>query len=55
VLFSSDTLAGGDGAEGQPEDVAAAAEDLGIDLDGLRLFSFDAYRLQSALGEALAP
>ena len=55
VLFSSDTLAGGDAVDGQPEDVAAAAKDLGIDLDGLRLFSFDAYRLQSALGEALAP
>jgi hypothetical protein len=55
VLFSSDTLAGGDAVDGQPEDVAAAAKDLDIDLDGLRLFSFDAYRLQSALGEALAP
>ena len=55
VLFSSDTLAGGDEAEGQPDDVAATAQDLDIDLDGLRLFSFDAYRLQSALGQALAP
>jgi hypothetical protein len=55
VLFSSDTLAGDDGTDGQPETVAGAANDLGIDLDGLQLFSFDAYRLQSALGEALAP
>ena len=55
VLFSSDTLAGGDAVDGQPEDVAAAAKDLDIDLDGLRLFSFDAYRLQSVLGQALAP
>src|SRR5918998_388759 len=36
VLFSSDTLAGGDEAEGQPDDVAAAAKDLDIDLDGMR-------------------
>ena len=55
VLFSSDTLAGGDGPEGQPDTVVRAASDLGIDLISLRLFSFDAYRLQSALGEALAP
>ena len=55
VLFSSDTLADGDGPDGQPEGVARAAQDLDIDLDGLQLFSFDAYRLQSALGEALAP
>jgi hypothetical protein len=55
VLFSSDTLADGDRPDGQPEEVARAAQDLDIDLDGLQLFSFDAYRLQSALGEALAP
>jgi hypothetical protein len=55
VLFSSETLADGDGPGGQPEGVARAAQDLDIDLDRLQLFSFDAYRLQSALGEALAP
>ncbi len=55
VLFSSDTLAGGDDPAGHPEAVARAAGDLGIALDGLGLFSFDAYRLQSALGEAMAP
>ena len=55
VLFSSDTLAADDGPDGQSDTVARAADDLGIDLDGLQLFSFDAYRLQSALGEALAP
>jgi hypothetical protein len=55
VLFTSDTLAGADGSDGQPDAVARAATGLGIDLDGLRLFSFDAYRLQSALGEGLAP
>jgi hypothetical protein len=55
VLFSSDSLADGDESIGQPDDVGRAANDLEIDLDGLRLFSFDAYRLQSALGERLAP
>lgn len=55
VLFSSDTLVDGDGPGAQPDTVARVASDLGIDLAGLRLFSFDAYRLQSALGEELAP
>lgn len=55
VLFSSDTLAGGEAADGQPDAVVRAAQQLSIDLHSLRLFSFDAYRLQSALGEALAP
>jgi len=55
VLFSSDTLADSDGPVAQPDAVARAARDLDIDLDRLRLFSYDAYRLQSALGEALAP
>jgi hypothetical protein len=55
MLFSSDTLAGGDGPVEPPDVVARAAGDLDIDLDDLRLFSYDAYRLQSALGEALAP
>ena len=55
VLFSSDTLAGDGEPDGQSDAVARAANDLGIDLDGLQLFSFDSYRLQSALGEALAP
>ena len=55
VLFSSDTLATGDEHAEQSETVVRAAGELGIDLDGLRLFSYDAYRLQSALGEAMAP
>ena len=56
MLFSGETLAGGgDRTDGQPDAVARAATDLGIDLDNLRLFSFDAYRLQSALGKGLAP
>lgn len=54
VLFSSDTMADA-GPEEQPVAVTTAADGLGIDLDGLQLFSFDAYRLQSALGERLAP
>ncbi len=55
MLFSSDTLADGDDQADHPEVVARAAAGLGIDLDALGLFSFDAYRLQSALGEELAP
>ena len=55
VLFSSDTLADGDGPVEQPDIVARAAGELDIDLGDLRLFSYDAYRLQSAIGEALAP
>ena len=55
LLFSSDTLTAGDAPDGPPDAVALAATELGIDLDSLQLFSFDAYRLQSALGEGLAP
>ena len=55
VLFSSDTRAAGDGPDHHPDAVRDVADGLGIDLDGLQLFSFDAYRLQSGLGEALAP
>ena len=55
VLFSSDTLAGADEPDGQWEAVARAATALDIDLDRLELFSFDAYRLQTALGEGLTP
>ncbi|WP_250036433.1 hypothetical protein [Paractinoplanes maris] len=55
VLFSSDTLGDADDRAEQPEVVARAAGGLGIDLDDLGLFSVDAYRLQSALGEGLAP
>jgi hypothetical protein len=55
VLFSSDTLAAGGAPEGQPEAVTRAAAELGIDLDRLQLFSYDAYRLQSAIGEGLTP
>ena len=55
VLFSDATLADGGDHGDHSEMVAQAAADLGIDLDTLGLFSFDAYRLQSALGERLAP
>ena len=55
LLFSSDTLTAGDAVDGPPDAVARAAGELAIDLDRLQLFSFDAYRLQSALGEGLAP
>lgn len=55
VLFSSDALADADIADDPPEAVGRAAADLGIDLNTLELFSFDAYRLQAALGEGLAP
>jgi hypothetical protein len=55
VLFSSDTLADANGPDGQPQAVAVAATALDIDLDRLQLFSFDAYRLQAALGEGLTP
>ena len=56
VLFSSETLEAAD-APGQPQPpvVEQAAVQADVDLPTLRLFSFDAYRLQSALGEALAP
>ena len=55
VLFSDDTLAAAGDEDGRPEVVTRAAAGLGIDPDDLELFSFDAYRLQSALGEGLAP
>lgn len=55
VLFSDGTVPGGDAEGGHPEVVTRAAAGLGIDLDGLETFSFDAYRLQSALGAELAP
>jgi hypothetical protein len=55
VLFSDDTLAAGDEPADQPPDVARVAAGLGVDLDSLALFSLDAYRLQSALGEEMAP
>lgn len=58
LLFTSDTAA----ASGSDADGTAAAgvvsdkaTELGIDLAGLTLFSDDAYLLQAALGEALAP
>ena len=55
VLFSSDTLAP-DAVDGDhPESVVRAAAKAGVDLDTLGLFSFDAYRVQSALGEGMAP
>ncbi|MGK5683619.1 hypothetical protein [Actinoplanes sp. URMC 104] len=55
VLFGDDTLAAAGDAAGGSEAVAGAAAGLGIDLDALALFSVDAYRLQSALGERMAP
>jgi hypothetical protein len=55
VLFGDDALIDVDGPAGHPEAVSRAAADLGIDLDALELFSFDAYRLQSAVGEGLTP
>ena len=55
VLFCADTLAGADEPDGQSQAVAGAATALDIDLDRLELFSFDAYRLQAALGEGLTP
>lgn len=55
VLFSDETLAAGGDPANQPADVADAAAGLGVDLDDLELFSLDAYRLQSALGERMAP
>lgn len=55
VLFGTDTIAPAAGPDAQPDVVERAAADLDIDLDGLHLFSYDAYRLQSALGEGLAP
>ena len=55
VLFSDDTGPGGGDPGGHPEVVTRAAAGLGLDLDGLEMFSFDAYRLQSALGAELAP
>ena len=52
LLFSDETLAAADASHGDVERVAAS---LDIDLGELDLFSYDAYRLQSALGEGLAP
>jgi hypothetical protein len=53
MLFSSDTLAAGEAnpEAGPPEVVTRVAAGLGVDLDELHLFSVDAYRLQSTLGE----
>ena len=55
VLFGDDTLPGGGAGGDRPEIVTQAAAELGIDLDTLEMFSFDAYRLQAALGARLAP
>jgi hypothetical protein len=63
LLFTSDTAAlnnsdanGGD-ADGTPaaDAVSDKAVELGIDVTGFTLFSDDAYLLQAALGEAVAP
>ncbi len=55
VLFSSDTLTAADAPDGLSDGVTRTAAELGVDLATLQLFSFDAYRLQAALGERLAP
>jgi hypothetical protein len=57
LLFTSDTAAASSDADGAAaaEVVSDKATELGIDLAGLTLFSDDAYLLQAALGEALAP
>jgi hypothetical protein len=55
VLFSDDTLAAGGPLSTAPDAVVRAAAGLQIDPDDLDLFSYDAYRLQSALGEGMAP
>jgi len=59
LLFTSETAAGPDDVT---ETLAASAElvqrkatELGVDLGRLGLFSDDAYLLQAALGEAVAP
>lgn len=56
LLFTTATLAEADDpAETDAVDeVAAMAERLGLDPDGVELFSADAYLLQSALGESAA-
>ena len=58
LLFTSDTAApnGGD-ADGRPavDAVSDKAVELGIEVTRLTLFSDDAYLLQAALGEAVAP
>ena len=55
VLFSSETLEAGDPGQPQPSVVEQAAAQADVDLPTLQLFSFDAYRLQAALGETLGP
>lgn len=58
VLFTSDTLAAAERPDGQPgaagdsvEQVARAAGELGLEPAEVELFSLEAYRLQTALGE----
>ena len=60
LLFTSDTAAAS--PNGDPATLAASAElvhrkavELGVDLYRLEMFSDDAYLLQAALGEAVAP
>ena len=58
LLFTSDTAAGdGSDTDGTPaaDAVSHKAAELGIDVAELTLFSDDAYLLQAALGEAVAP
>jgi len=58
LLFTNATAAAegaGDSAGQQPETVSRTAEELGVDLDALDLFSDDAYLLQAALGETFVP
>jgi hypothetical protein len=59
LLFTSETAE--PGADADPESVTRSAEavqrkadELGVDLDALTLFSDDAYLLQAGLGEVLA-
>ena len=42
-------------ADGSGRTVEEAAAELGVDLDANELFGYDAYRVQSRLGELLLP
>jgi len=57
LLFTSDTAApnGESDEKGAAELVSRKAAELGVDTATLTLFSDDAYLLQAALGERLAP
>lgn len=58
MLFTSTTAAGNSEAgrdDGAVETVRRKAAEVGVDLEGLTLFSDDAYLLQAALGETFVP